>query len=288
MNEERNYLRMKTLKILSIDMDFFQDVSADTVAQYYPDGYDAEPGLSTVIWSHRYAHPEFEKVKDSITCPKDKFNLLVDGVLSSQKAAVPVQIAQSHKHAYSFIASLLATHSNLLNIDPNDIHLELVNIDMHHDMFVSDSTFAANDNDILIHCGNWVNHIFKMHSNTEYTWIHHPASLELMDIEKEIYGNPNSPQINMICNDLMSIVDTQFDGIFLCRSDTWFPPHLDEYFDKLIGFLVMICSHESSIENSVRVPRDYQHQVNLYKKAQQEMSKFLDREIRPISEGGRV
>ena len=37
----------------------------------------------------------------------------------------------------------------------------------------------------------------------------------------------------LISTSLKNIKDMQFDAIFLCRSDTWTPPHLDGYFTEL-------------------------------------------------------
>lgn len=42
----------------------------------------------------------------------------------------------------------------------------------------------------------------------------------------------------MVLNTLESIKDCKFDIIFLCRSDNWLPPHLDNEFQELVDFIV--------------------------------------------------
>ncbi len=49
--------------------------------------------------------------------------------------------------------------------------------------------------------------------------------------------------------------DMQFDIVFLCRSDTWTPPHLDEGFNELVQTCI---NHFDKviIEESVKEPRN--------------------------------
>ena len=42
----------------------------------------------------------------------------------------------------------------------------------------------------------------------------------------------------MVLNTLESIKDRKFDIVFLCRSDNWLPPHLDNEFQELVDFIV--------------------------------------------------
>lgn len=46
----------RSLKVLSIDFDYFQNVNADTIRSCYPDGIDLPTELSTIVWSGYYAN----------------------------------------------------------------------------------------------------------------------------------------------------------------------------------------------------------------------------------------
>ena len=51
-------------RILSIDFDYFQDVSRDTLLECYPDGYDLPTKQSILTWSGYYNNPKTaEKLK---------------------------------------------------------------------------------------------------------------------------------------------------------------------------------------------------------------------------------
>lgn len=205
---------MKPLKVLSIDMDFFQDVDIETLVNCYPDGHDwAAPMLAALIWSSHYSNPYQSERLRSVTCPEDLFNTLVD-ILNNQDTSVPVLVSQSHLQIYNFI------HEEMLVQERTT--LDLVNIDMHHDMFT--------DVTDRVDCGNWVNAIMN-DLPAQVTWISHPLSSELMD-------DKSGDGIEVIVNNFDNIKDKQFDAIFLCRSDMWYAPHLDSKFQELVDLLV--------------------------------------------------
>jgi len=203
---------MDTLRILSIDMDFFQDVDAVTMTECYPDGHDFSGSLATLIWSFHYSDPYERDKLLGVKCPEIMLSKL-KGILQNQDSDVPVVIAQSHLDIYTFIHSESASH-NCENID-------ITNIDMHHDMFT--------DNLDVVDCGNWIHAIRDEFSST-ITWISNPISKSIMDCE-------SAECIQVIENDFESILNKQFDAIFLCRSDIWYPPHLDSKFDELVSVI---------------------------------------------------
>lgn len=206
---------MSTLRVLSIDMDFFQDADVDTLVNCYPDGRDLlSPSLAAMIWSFRYSTPDPNQSLRSVKCPEDKLEELTQ-ILLNQDKEIPVLVAQSHLRIYNFIRHL-AIENDCTDID-------IVNIDMHHDMF-TDAKGAVD-------CGNWVNAI-RDEFCTSVKWISHPASSELFD------DKSTEPNLEIVVNDFSSIQDNQFDAIFLCRSDMWFAPHLDSKFNELARVLV--------------------------------------------------
>lgn len=205
---------MKSLKVLSIDMDFFQDVDIETLVNCYPDGHDwAAPMLAAFIWSSHYSNPYQNERLSKVACPESLFNTL-KAIIKNQDTSVPVLVSQSHLQIYDFI------HEEMLVQERTT--LDLVNIDMHHDMFT--------DAEDKVDCGNWVNAIMR-DVPAQVTWISHPLSSELMD-------DKSGDGVQVIVNSFETIKETQFDAIFLCRSDMWYAPHLDNKFQELVDLLV--------------------------------------------------
>lgn len=204
---------MKNINILSIDFDYFQDVDSKTLMMHYPDGIDLPEELSRFIWASHYANPYAEKELLNVKIKQDKLDELMSYIKTINNK-IPVMIAASHVKIYNFIHD----HYNI-----ND-NLNIINIDMHHDMFD-----AAPDK---IHCGNWLKVIKSEYKTVNTTWICNPVSLE----------NMNKPDINTIIDDLTGIKNIDFDMIFLCRSDNWTAPHLDKYFVILAECLGKISS----------------------------------------------
>lgn len=204
---------MKNINILSIDFDYFQDVDSKTLLLHYPDGIDLPEELSRFIWTSHYANPYAEKDLLNVKIKQDKLDELMSYIKTINNK-IPVMIASSHVKIYNFIHD----HCNI-----ND-NLNITNIDMHHDTFD-----AAPDK---IHCGNWLKAIKNEYKTVNTTWICNPVSLETM----------NKPDINTIIDDFTGLKNIDFDMIFLCRSDNWSAPHLDNYFVKLAECLGKIAS----------------------------------------------
>lgn len=206
---------MKTLRVLSIDIDFFQNVDYNTLSECYPDGHDYGAMLSAIVWASHYSNPNEAKRLNDVTCPDESLNTLKH-ILGRQLQSTPVFISQSHLDIYKFIHDKLKLHHAKF--------LEVVNIDMHHDMFT--------DNVDTVDCGNWAHHI-RQEVPTRFTWISHDISEEVMDYSVI----QDLDEVNIVKNDLHSIEDMRFDAIFLCRSDAWYPPHLDNKFNELVECL---------------------------------------------------
>ena len=216
------------MRILSIDFDFFQNTDKETIETCYPDGIDYSTSMSSVIWANHYA--KYNKLnKVSI----DKYLYLeILEIITKQHKYIPICVAQSHVCIYKFI-------EELKKVNPEEI-LKIVNIDLHHDV--------CNDNEEL-DCGNWISHIVETYPGTQIGWIARDTSLDIFDLTKE-----EILDIGIETN-FKKIKNIQFDAIFICRSDMWLPPHLDEYFDKLI----LKCKLDFKniyIENCVSKPRN--------------------------------
>ena len=220
----------KTLNVLSIDFDFFQVVDIETLLSSYPDGHDVPTSLSNIIWSGYYANKGTRERLEKVKPYHERLEEIRFMVIENAGRKPPkAMVTNSHVHIYDFIM-------NEFESTPYQ-GLNIVNIDMHHDMF--------NDNEEL-DCGNWLNHISKAIPQTKITWIANPVS-------KEAYGM-DSQRFEMVKTDFESIKEKTWDLIFLCRSDIWSPPHLDIYFDSLAK-LIMKTSSECRYTSDIMCPR---------------------------------
>ena len=238
-------LRKKTLKVLSVDWDFFQNVDIETLF-YYPDGHDLPTTLSSMIWANHYANDKENEKLQKVTVNETKLRELLD-ILMNQKHNTPIAIVQSHIHIYDFILSHMKDYDRC----------DITNIDMHHDMF--------NDNEEL-DCGNWVSHIKKTIPESNIKWIANLISLEA-------YGLDKLP----IEYDFESIKNKKFDLIFICRSDIWSPPHLDKYFNMIVERVQM---HFDSMltQKEILKPRDIKDAVDSIREMNKQMlSEFNQR-----------
>ena len=218
-------------RILSIDWDYFQNVSTD-ILKNYPDGIDRSTELSELIWGIRYAQCDFAK---EVAILENEYNLLIQLLLMQNKNC-PVMIANSHKHIYRFI-------TERCNGD-----IELINIDMHHDIL--------NDNPEL-DCGNWIGSLLKENRLKNFRWVYNPVSLKMYGIEDGSSDEDKTLRKIVQKIGLSSISDIQdksFDMIFLARSDIWSPPHLDKYFSELVS---LMCAHFKEViaEQGIEIPR---------------------------------
>lgn len=196
----------KTLRVLSVDFDFFQRVSADTVQKCYPDGRDLSPALSLTVWhAHLSVPQEAEKIR-KVTVDRKRMEQLKK-IIRRQDPSIPVMVVQSHVHIYHFILSHMAGYSRC----------DITNIDMHHDMFNGNPT---------LDCGNWISHIKQAIPKCKITWIANRTS-------EEAYGLKGLP----VKYELDELMDRQFDLLFLCRSDAWLPPHLDDRFLEVLAVI---------------------------------------------------
>lgn len=229
------------MNILSIDFDFFQNTSEKALSQY-PDGVDLPTPISCITWAGHYAtHGEILK---SVIIDEKHFSE-IKNIIENQSVEIPVLITNSHKHAYNFIKDLTDDAS-------------LVNIDLHHDMVNGNPT---------VDCGNWIGHLIKEEivDPENFTWITRELSTEIYDITDD------TTLRKIIKYDFDDIRNKTFDAIFLCRSDTWLPPHLDPYFNELVE----LCGkfYDVKIESNVRQPRKIEEIIKAISKAQEKFRK---------------
>ena len=115
----------RSLKVLSIDFDYFQNVDADTIRSCYPDGIDLPTELSTIVWSGYYANDRTRNKLSSVTILNDELNLLRKLLTSKDnfRVSTPVLIANSHVHIYDFIHEYMDEY-DATNVTYSDIEYQ--------------------------------------------------------------------------------------------------------------------------------------------------------------------
>lgn len=225
------------MRVLSIDWDFFQDVSIDTLKECYPDGYDSSTALSEIVWGSRYA--SYGEEIEAVTLLKDDYKAITS-ILLAQNKNCPVMIANSHLYAYNFVLD------NMKQQGAEKIRL--TNIDMHHDLINSNPD---------VDCGNWIGKLAeqKLFEQNGFKWINNKVSFEIFGFNKKVGNKEIDTKFRTLVNaidggnSVSALKGEKYDAIFLARSDIWSPPHLDPYFSKLIDdirkhFKSVICSKE--------------------------------------------
>lgn len=195
------------MRILSIDYDYFQTAGAETFKECYPDGIDRNTEESKKVWADILSDKKNQKRISNVRLNRSEMNC-AEKIILSQRRDIPVMAVCSHKDMYDF-AHRLAKPSE---------SLEVVNVDMHHDMF--------NDNP-QVDCGNWVSSLMNEYEHFKFRWVANPTGLD-------VYGFEDGETRNLISTSLESLIGEQFDALFLCRSDNWVAPHLDYGFQRLL------------------------------------------------------
>lgn len=222
------------MKILSVDFDFFQNVSLELM-KIYPPGIDVPASYSESIWARRYARQEEDVM--SIGILEQQFEQMKE-MLLRQDSEIPAMIAGSHVKAYGFIHE---------HVPENGKHL-LVNVDMHHDMF---------NEDPKVDCGNWIGFLTKEYQEMCPLWICNPVSKEMYGIKEKDVEHTKHKLAELIPETLDMIQDERFDLIFLCRSDIWLPPHLDDKFLELAELIQSHFKHVTAERDALRPRKEY-------------------------------
>ena len=189
-------------RILSIDFDYFLDTDIDTRNDKFPDGQDdIPPNELESLWNYFYdKYPEILNIgviNDFYICCDILSHLRPDKVF----------IADSHKD----IAELFPL------IDPED-DLEVINVDFHHDNYISSGD--------KLDCANWVRHLKIQRPNTEIKWIKREDSDSNSLLGEFPYEQTED----------LNTIEGGFDYVFLCFSPEWTPPHLRSYFRTLCTY----------------------------------------------------
>lgn len=187
------------MRILSIDFDYFIDTDMETRVMCFPDGHDNfAPALTQFIWNSRYDF--HENIRDlGVIADYDK---MCDFLKSRQVGRV--LIADSHREIAQFFDS----------VKPDE-DLEIINIDFHHDMYITGGS--------TLDCGNWLRFLADLKPDADIKWVMREDS----DTEALTGEFPYATTTNI------DEVQGEFDLIFICFSSPWTPPHLKPRFDEM-------------------------------------------------------
>lgn len=190
-------------RILSIDFDYFIDTDIDTRNNKFPDGVDEKPvDQLEGDWLVMYA--KYPELQDIGVIPEFNECLKYLSTVDITKTCV----AESHK-----------VISSLFSVINSEDTLEVVNIDFHHDNYISGGS--------KIDCANWVRHLMNERPNTEFLWCRREDS-EIVSLEGEFpYANTTDFKI-----------EGEFDHIFICFSPEWTPPHLRMYYRDMENLVI--------------------------------------------------
>ena len=187
------------LNVLSIDWDYFIDANALQRLEHFPDvpNENYAQSVKDAIWTSRYAD-DGELLKIGIN------PVAYDVAYALESMDVPFTVVcDSHKWAYTFIMEQLKETGNK--------QVNLLNLDYHHDC----------RSDIKeLDCGNWLS-VLMSKCRGKWRWLGWKDSYRP--------GKPRKLQFMTEFNKDL-IKNTPWDMVFICRSDMWSPPHLDELF----------------------------------------------------------
>lgn len=227
---------MNSIKVLSIDWDYFVDCPIDFKVENFPDGgnENLSEWVLDAIWVNRYAQCRKLKDVDEDTKELIKLRIMLKQVVNQYTTVV---IADSHKDIYKYLEQFRQTK----------IPIDLYNIDFHHDVY----GFQNDDVD----CGNWLRLFMNSSNNHDkdtYTWVRREDSElsgdEIID-DNSIVGIPKE----------LSESTTPFQFVFLCKSGVWSPPHLDKEFLSLCRLLNKL-SNKSAISDQIALKDRYTKQ----------------------------
>lgn len=189
------------MRILSIDFDYFIDTDMETRLMYFPDGNDnLSEQLNKFIWDNCYRCKEDLKQLGVIKDFEFMCNFLQ--TLTPRR----VLVADSHREIEKFFSEVAP-----------DEDVELINIDFHHDMFVTGGN--------KLDCGNWLRFFADIKPDAKITWVKREDS-----DHESLFGK-------FPFNETTDITEIQgeFDLVFICFSSPWTPPHLYEKFLEMVS-----------------------------------------------------
>lgn len=192
------------ISILSVDFDYFLDVSSEERDMYFPPGSEEIPKEKIAsMWEERYRqYPELSKIGVI-----NEYYLLKNFLHTLNLNPENLYKSDTHKDI-----------KRILHKIPKNKQLYIVNIDYHHDYY---HYYRGEDN---YNCGNWLRRVVEERPDTKVKWIRRKDS-QLISLEG-MFPFENT-------TDIKSVFKENFDFVFICKSPEWSPPHLNNKFEEL-------------------------------------------------------
>ena len=190
------------MNILSVDFDYFIDTDINIRNNIFPDGLDFQDEETTKKnWENVYHnHPEIK----NIGVINDYYTLM--GFLITHH--IPkISVQDNHGCIMKVIESMCDTNTPI----------NMVNIDFHHDNYISSGN--------TLDCANWVRFLTDNYPNSSVKWVKRADSETVSLLGEFPYE---------MTNDLSEVLNTDYDLIFFCFSPEWTPPHLRGFYVDLI------------------------------------------------------
>ena len=188
------------LNVLSIDWDYFINANGQWRYDHFPDipNENYAQSLQDAIWASRYAEDD-ELLKVGI----NPLAYDIAYALEDMEDIPYIVVCDSHKWAYTFTVQRLQETGNK--------QVNLFNIDFHSD---------CRNNIKTLDCGNWLSLLINEYRG-KWQWLGW----------KDSYKGDKPRKLKFLTGFNMSMItETKWDLVFICRSNMWSLPHLDEVF----------------------------------------------------------
>lgn len=232
------------INLLSIDWDYFINVSPSYRQSNFPEG-DGDLLDSTtkkILWKERYKNIRSLQRVDIM---KISYYDLVY-FLNENAKYTPIVMAhwsENHKSCYDMMKEIVEYYK--VRKPEVEVAFNIVNIDFHHDFY----DYQRRDGEV--NCGNWLKRACEKFNVLSVQWVRQESS----DIES-LAGNVFEVYSKLTPTTLKNVISgTSYNAIFLCRSDIWSPPHLDNYFADLRRWIEEWYEHKSLIKKSEMLMR---------------------------------
>lgn len=208
-------------KMLSIDMDYFVDVTFQVRREWFPKGLDLTPEMAMGCWLEAFAKGvhegfDFKQVKMDKKQLRKLYKVL--DAIPGKTEKIPVWVTSSHTMGYYAAQRFRGEDVRIYNID-------------YHDDMINETEYLG--------CGNWLGFLkeeWEFDGNAIQVLWYAPNN----DFRKHIFKIGDKDPMNAVLDRmhkvdaLDALVGEPFDFILLCRSDEYVPPTLDGEMMKLM------------------------------------------------------
>lgn len=202
------------MKLLSIDLDYLMDTC---IALYDDISVDAPREM---VWDRIR---DIRRIEPHLSYNEEAYSKLIGLLVRVLKANpnLKIQVAYNHDNILEMIE----------NYCTQDIKLDIVNFDNHHDVYYEDWHVADLSNDV-VSVATWVGFLSKHDMLNSYHWINTHCSQPYTGAEVDFDFKMTTHDVYQVLNS-----DFEYDMLFICLSPQWFPPKFDNLFDNILELI---------------------------------------------------